>query len=195
MRQRKNSKSESGMSLIELMIGLTIGLIITGTVFSTMLSNQKTLLSKEVLDRTQEDLRFLTNTITRMVRQSTSFQVPTNEHELIIKFNLSQRDCLGNSNRTTLNILKLEGDNLICVTQNEQGQNQNYTLSKNVKHLVFKYGTFHQNKLVYQNYEALTVPLMQIRSIKTEIGVKHQGAQSESYMEFSATSHVKSILD
>lgn len=194
MRQSKFAKFQSGLSLIELMISLTIGLVVIGTVFSTMLTNQKALLSKEVLDRTQEELRFSTNTITRLVRQATSFEVPGNEHELIVKFNPEQRDCLGNTGFATVNTLKLVGKQLICVTKNEEGQTQDYVLAKNIQHLVFQYGILTSNNLSFQDYTTLPTVIAAVKSIKTEIAVKEPGAQSESYIEFIATSHIKSVI-
>ena len=59
--------SQAGVSLVELMVGLTVGLIITAGAFTVLFSNQKLILEKDVMDRSQENFRFASTTITRLV--------------------------------------------------------------------------------------------------------------------------------
>ena len=56
--------SQAGVSMIELMVGLTVGLIITAGAFTVLFSNQKLILEKDVMDRSQENFRFASTTIT-----------------------------------------------------------------------------------------------------------------------------------
>src|SRR5690606_3579664 len=97
--------AQAGVTLIELMVALTIGLIITGAAMTILFANQKMLINQEVSYRTQEGLRFATATITRLVRQASSFDKPSSNNELVINFNSTQRDCLGKVNKSATNTL------------------------------------------------------------------------------------------
>ena len=68
-----HKQSQAGVTLVELMIGLTIGLIVVGAAMAILFSNQTMLIQKQKVDRTQEELRFAITTITRLVRQANSF--------------------------------------------------------------------------------------------------------------------------
>ena len=70
-----HKQSQAGVTLVELMIGLTIGLIVVGAAMAILFSNQTMLIQKQKVDRTQEELRFAITTITRLVRQANSFSV------------------------------------------------------------------------------------------------------------------------
>ena len=67
------------------------------------------------MDRSQENFRFASTTITRMIRQATSFGFPANNNELIVYFDSTQRDCLGETNHSSVNTFKLNTANeLLC---------------------------------------------------------------------------------
>jgi len=124
--------SQAGVSLIELMVGLTVGLIITAGAFTVLFSNQKLILEKDVMDRSQENFRFASTTITRLVRQATSFGIPENNNELVVYFDSSQRDCLGKPDHSSVNTFKLSTDNeLVCELVLNDGTTQTVTLAKN----------------------------------------------------------------
>lgn len=59
-----HKQSQAGVTLVELMIGLTIGLIVVGAAMAILFSNQTMLIQKQKVDRTQEELRFAITTIT-----------------------------------------------------------------------------------------------------------------------------------
>ena len=111
--------AQAGVTLVELMIGLTVGLVVTGGAMAILFGNQKMLLEKGRLDRTQEEFRFATTTITRLIRQANSFSVPASNNELVINFDSSQRDCLGVSGVSSTNKLKLDNNQLLCIRNNE----------------------------------------------------------------------------
>src|SRR5690606_1648543 len=147
---------QAGVSLVELMVGLTIGLIITAGAFAALFSNQKLILEKDRMDRSQENFRFASTTITRMIRQATSFGFPANNNELIVYFDSTQRDCLGQSDHSSVNTFKLNADNeLLCELTLNDGTTQPVTLAKNIAALKFAYGIQDgtgTNPLAYQPY-------------------------------------------
>src|SRR5690606_6383772 len=141
---------QAGVTLVELMIGLTVGLVVTGGAMTILFGNQKMLLEKGRLDRTQEEFRFATTTITRLVRQANSFSVPNSNDELVINFDSSQRDCLGVSGVSTTNKLKLENNQLLCIRNNEP--DKSHVLAKNIGSLQFSYGTQQSGAVTYNSY-------------------------------------------
>ena len=194
----KVSKAQAGITLVELMIGMTIGLVVTGAVFTVVLSNQKTILSNNALNQTQESLRFSTTTINRLIRQASSFRKPSVESELIINFSSKQRDCIGKPDNSEENILKLIDGKLICeLKELLSGETKQYVLANNVHALSFKYG-FVENGLV--NYVAFNdISLNEkwnlVTTIKTKISFGLNGSLSNQMIEFITTSHNRSLQE
>ena len=190
--------AQAGVTLVELMIGLTVGLIVTGGAMAILFGNQKMLLEKGRLDRTQEEFRFATTTITRLIRQANSFSVPASNNELVINFDSSQRDCLGVSGVSTSNKLKLENNQLLCIRNNEP--DKSHVLAKNIGSLQFSYGTQQSGAVTYNSYFSAgttvntTVKnvLNNITSIKTKISIVQDALAKQPVLEFIATSHQKS---
>ncbi|MHA3093040.1 PilW family protein [Acinetobacter brisouii] len=194
MSSLKNA--QAGVSLVELMVGLTIGLIITGGAMTLLFSNQQMLLGKESLDRTQEGFRFATTTITRMVRQASSFDKPTSNNELIINFDSTQRDCLGQVNNSTTNTLKLDSNNqLVCIL--DKDSTRTYVLAKNIGALQFSYGIQASGAVAYSSYysngttvnSSVSSVWGNISSISTHISMIQQGNSNQPTLDFIATSH------
>ncbi|MHA3099318.1 PilW family protein [Acinetobacter brisouii] len=188
--------AQAGVSLVELMVGLTIGLIITGGAMTLLFSNQKMLLSKESLDRTQEGFRFATTTITRMVRQASSFDRPTSNNELIINFDSTQRDCLGQVGISTTNTLKLDNNNqLVCILNKDTSKT--YVLAKNIGALQFSYGIQASGAVAYSSYyssgttvnSSVSSVWDNITSISTHISLIQQANSNQPTLDFIATSH------
>ena len=189
---------QAGVTLVELMIGLTVGLVVTGGAMTILFGNQKMLLEKGRLDRTQEEFRFATTTITRLVRQANSFSVPNSNDELVINFDRIQRDCLGVSGVSTTNKLKLENNQLLCIRNNDP--DKSYVLAKNIGNLQFSYGIQKSGIVAYTPYfksDASVDTVVEyvwndITSVQTKIGIVQAGLAKQPALEFIATSHQKS---
>lgn len=195
--------SQAGVSLVELMVGLTIGLIITGGALTILFSNQKLILEKDVMDRSQENFRFASTTITRLVRQANELGIPTNNNELIVTFDRTQRDCLGQVNNSWINTFKVNTNNeLVCVLNNDA--NLTYVLAKDISEIKFSYGIQNgasANSLVYQprysgnsNTEnSLVVNAWNtVTSVLTQMTVS-EGNGKQPTIDFIATSHLLAL--
>lgn len=195
--------SQMGISLIELMIGLTIGLIITAAAFTILLSNQRLIVDKEVMDRSQENFRFAATTITRLIRQANELGIPTNNNELIVTFDRTQRDCLGQVNNSWINTFKVNDNHeLLCILNNDE--TQSYVLAKDITEIKFAYGIQNGvsvNSLVYQprfsgqsNTEnaAVVNAWNTVTSVLTQLSVS-EGNGKQPTIDFIATSHLLAL--
>ena len=195
---------QAGVSLVELMVGLTIGLIITAGAFAALFSNQKLILEKDKMDRSQENFRFASTTITRLVRQATSFGFPENNNELVVYFDSKQRDCLGEPNHSSVNTFKLNTDNeLLCELVLNDGTTKTVTLAKNIAALKFAYGIQDgtgTTPLAYQPYlnssgtvnSAVDAVWGTITSVLSEISLEDGNAKHPT-TDFIATSHLRAM--
>jgi len=200
MRKMSSFKhAQAGVTLIELMVGLTIGLIITGGAMTILFANQKMLINKEVSDRTQEGFRFATATITRLVRQASSFDKPSSNNELVINFNSTQRDCLGKVNNSTTNTLKVDSSNqLVCIL--DKDSTRTYVLAKDIGELQFSYGIQQSGAVIYSSYYSSGTTVAtnvnsvwnNITSVLTRINLIQQGNPKQPMLDFIATSHQRS---
>ena len=195
--------SQTGISLIELMVGLTIGLIITAAAFTILFSNQKLIVDKEVMDRSQENFRFAATTITRLIRQANELGIPTNNNELIVTFDRTQRDCLGQVNNSWINTFKVNNNHeLLCVLNNDE--TKSYVLAKDITEIKFAYGIQNgvsANSLVYQprfsgqsNTEnaAVVNAWNTVTSVLTQLSVS-EGRGQQPTIDFIATSHLLAL--
>ncbi|PJG44850.1 hypothetical protein XA39_01100 [Acinetobacter tandoii] len=193
--------SQAGISLVELMVGLTIGLIITAGAFTILFSNQKLILEKEVMDRSQENFRFASTTITRLVRQATSFGFPESNNELVVYFDRSQRDCLGKENNSSMNTFKVNEQNeLVCILAMDDGTTQTVTLAKDIPEVKFAYGIQNgvsANSLVYQPFFSGASSTVNtsvsnvwgtVTSVLSQMSVS-DGTAKQSTIDFISTSH------
>ncbi|MCJ8161093.1 PilW family protein [Acinetobacter zhairhuonensis] len=198
-----NRSSQAGISLIELMVGLTIGLIITAGALTILFSNQKLILEKDVMDRSQENFRFASMTITRLVRQANELGIPANNNELIVTFDRTQRDCLGQLNNSWINTFKVNANNeLLCVLNNDE--NLSYVLAKDISEIKFSYGIQNgvsANSLVYQprfsgnsNTEntAVVNAWNTVTSVLTQMTVA-EGNGKQPTIDFISTSHLLAL--
>lgn len=194
--------TQAGVTLVELMIGLTVGLVVTGGAMAILFGNQKMLLEKGRLDRTQEEFRFATTTITRLIRQANSFSVPASNNELVINFDRNQRDCLGMSGESgsSMNTLKLDNNQLLCIRNNDP--DKSYVLAKNIGNLQFSYGIQKSGVVAYTPYfksDASVDAVVEyvwndITSIQTKISIVQASLAKQPALEFIATSHQKSSI-
>ena len=63
-----HSKRMSGMSLIELMVAMVLGLVVLGAAFAVFMSNQATFRVNEDVNRMQENARVAFEMISRDIR-------------------------------------------------------------------------------------------------------------------------------
>ncbi|MHA3893514.1 PilW family protein [Acinetobacter sp. GXMZU3951] len=198
-----NRFSQAGVSLIELMVGLTIGMIITAGALTILFSNQKLILEKDVMDRSQENFRFASMTITRLVRQANELGIPANNNELIVTFDRTQRDCLGQLNNSWVNTFKVNANNeLLCILNNDE--NLSYVLAKDISEIKFSYGIQNgvgANSLVYQprysgnsNTEntAVVNAWNTVTSVLTQMTVT-EGNGKQPTIDFISTSHLLAL--
>ena len=66
----KSQKRQSGVSLIELMISLVLGLLIVGGVIQVFVATQQTYRTQEAMSRIQESGRYATEVLSRNIRQA-----------------------------------------------------------------------------------------------------------------------------
>ena len=92
-----------GVTLIELMISLVLGLLVIGAAFTIFLSNQQTFRIKQELDRAQDSFRFASQTIMRVVNQGIIIQPVLVEDEFPSFLSVRQNpspgmvNCFGNA--------------------------------------------------------------------------------------------------
>lgn len=195
--------SQAGVSLVELMVGLTIGLVVMAGAMVILFSNQKLILEKDVMDRAQENIRFASTTITRIVRQSISFGVPSNNDELIVYFDRSQRDCLGRINNSSINTFKVNSnDELLCILDSDE--TKSYVLANGVGAVKFAYGLQSGSSATSLNYHPyfsgasstaynpLVTAWNTVTSVQTQISVKDNSAKQPT-IDFIATSHLLAL--
>lgn len=195
-------RSQAGVSLVELMVGLTVGLVITAGAMTILFSNQKMILNKDKMDRAQENFRFASTTISRVVRQATSFGIPVDNNELIVHFDGSQKDCLGQTNHSSVNTFKVNDNALICILDLEDGTKQTITLAKDISDVKFNYGVQNgasANSLVYRPFfigadGTTTNPIVSnvwgtVTSVLTQMSVS-DGEVKKPTIDFISTSHL-----
>ncbi|MGC9456842.1 MAG: prepilin-type N-terminal cleavage/methylation domain-containing protein [Halothiobacillaceae bacterium] len=99
MTGRYHKPRQTGVTLIELMIGMVLGLFIVGGVIGIFVANQQSAAEKRGLDNTQEAFRYSAYTISRVVRNSSGFLDPIDDDKLVVSINRNPEmpDCLGYS--------------------------------------------------------------------------------------------------
>ena len=176
---------QRGFSLVELMIALVLGLIVTGAILQTFISNNKSMELQRVAVSLQEEGRAAVDYITRYVRMA-GFQETNLEQgalsdglsgtssSLSIKFKAAVsaatsstdkpkpiaflRDCLGSavSNAAeSINVFSQSGSELIC-TATTGGSSDSAALVGNVKEIRIQYGVDSDGDGVANQY--LTAP-------------------------------------
>lgn len=88
---------QRGLTLIELMVAMVIGLFLIGGVIGVFVANQQTSNTKQQLDRAQENFRFGSQTLMRVIRQGTGIDAASTGTELIVDFagGPGTHDCVG----------------------------------------------------------------------------------------------------
>lgn len=155
MRLNHTFYSQCGFTLIELMIGMLLGVFILGGVISAFISSAQTDRIKREMDSAQEAFRFSTYTISRVVRNSDEFGASTNKQLVVI--NRPNPDFALNPDSDILDCLGKKIDPEIVVTNtftfdDENGQllcntgGDNEVLAEGLAIVEFRYGEFGKNE-------------------------------------------------
>ncbi len=142
---------QQGLTLVELMIALLIGLIIMGGVYTVTISSIKAIKAKNELDDAQDSFRFLSSTLGRIIRNAENVDAASTDSSLkIVMSRGSERpDCLGNEGAATVNnTFVIVDGKLMC--DNGGG---NTELVRNLDSISFSYGAPSANKWV-ESYKA-----------------------------------------
>lgn len=148
-------RQQYGVSLIEMMVGLTVGIFVVAGAASIFLANSQSNLVKDKSDRAQENFRFATNTLTRVVRQASGFGNTAGDNgRLIVNLpvDATSHDCLGAKVATagTNNTFSVNGDSqLVCVDLTGVER----VLSDQIKGINFAYGVDADGDKIIQNDE------------------------------------------
>lgn len=119
-------KRQSGLTLVELLIALIVGIIVIGIAFFGFRANQISYQNKVQLDTVHEAARYTAYTITRLVRNADSLTVVNDE--LVITANdavTGVLDCLGqqvSSGTGNLGRLGVTNDNILYCNNSSTNQ-------------------------------------------------------------------------
>lgn len=168
-------RQQQGLSLVELMIALVVGLIIMGGVYTVTISSIQAVNTKNQLDDAQDSFRYLSNTLGRIIRNAETVDAASTDNSLTIRISRSNErpDCLGNNDLAPSipNKFSLAGGKLMC--DNGDGDVE---LVRNLSSITFAYGTPSGNKWV-ESYKAAAdvsdwsdITSVQV-SVETETGL------------------------
>lgn len=167
-------RKQQGLSLVELMIALVVGLIIMGGVYTVTISSIQAVNTKNQLDDAQDSFRYLSNTLGRIIRNAETVDAASTDSSLkIVMSRGSERpDCQGDKGAATVNnTFSLAGGKLMC--DNGDGDVE---LVRNLSSITFAYGTPSGNKWV-ESYKAAAdvsdwsdITSVQV-SVETETGL------------------------
>jgi type IV pilus assembly protein PilW len=112
------SRRCAGLTLIETMIAMVIGLVILGAALSVFLSNQITFRDKTALDEAQESFRFVSHTINRLIKVSNDVASTSDANTLVldVQGGAGVRNCLGKPHTSGMeaNTFSLAGNAIVC---------------------------------------------------------------------------------
>lgn len=148
---RAFGNSECGLSLVELMLAMVIGLFLIAGVVGVLISTRQSTDIKRELDRTQESLRFGATAITRVVRLATAIDAASTEDRLIVQLpgGAGRPDCAGLTGAGT-NTFRVEANRLVCT---DVDGNPGNVLLRGVESLSLAYGIDADSDGVLRNSE------------------------------------------
>lgn len=91
------SRRERGLSIVELLVAMVIGLFLIGGVVSVFVANQQSAAAKRNFDNSQEALRFMAATVGRIVRLGTAVEATSTASQLVVTYpgGAGVKNCLG----------------------------------------------------------------------------------------------------
>lgn len=93
--KRRAPSKPSGLSLVELLVAMAIGLFLIAGVGTVFVSNQTSTKTKRELDHIQENFRFGANTLQRVLRQASEIDDTSDDTTLIVTLPEGAHNCLG----------------------------------------------------------------------------------------------------
>lgn len=139
--KRRAPSKPSGLSLVELLVAMAIGLFLIAGVGTVFVSNQTSTKTKRELDHIQENFRFGANTLQRVLRQASAIDAASNATTLIVTLPEGAHNCLGatvaGGTGGETNEFALEGSNLVCKIDDGGST----VLFSGLSDLSFAYGT------------------------------------------------------
>lgn len=93
--KRRAPSKPSGLSLVELLVAMAIGLFLIAGVGTVFVSNQTSTKTKRELDHIQENFRFGANTLQRVLRQASEIKAASNATTLIVTLPEGAHNCMG----------------------------------------------------------------------------------------------------
>lgn len=95
MHKRRAPSKPSGLSLVELLVAMAIGLFLIAGVGTVFVSNQTSTKTKQELDHIQENFRFGANTLQRVLRQASEIDDTSGATTLIVTLPKGAHNCMG----------------------------------------------------------------------------------------------------
>ena len=179
-RPHTHSGRARGFSLVELMVGMVIGLFLIGGAISVFLANQESQRVRMDLDNAQEAFRFGSHTITRVTQLGSSISDASTANQLVVEILGGEgvRDCWGQPVATgsRTNRFFLDGRNLVC------DDPDNNILVRGVDSLEFTYGVDSNNDGWISNNEYRAANAISdwedVTSIRARITMENTGIET-----------------
>ena len=142
MHKRRALAKPSGLSLVELLVAMAIGLFLIAGVGTVFVSNQTSTKTKRELDRIQENFRFGANTLQRVLRQASEIDDTSDDTTLIVTLPEGAHNCMGTTVAAggQTNQFSLNGTTLECEI-NDAATTSTQVLFSGLSGLSFAYGT------------------------------------------------------
>lgn len=129
-------KYQTGLSLVELMVGMAISLFILGGVAASFISNGQTAAVKRDYDNMQDALRFAATILPRVVHQAADLDESSDTTHLTVRYAGGEtvRDCMGQPTEPGAvheDVIVFENGQLLC---------NDIALTDGIRQIRFSYG-------------------------------------------------------
>lgn len=183
-----------GLSLVELMVSLTIGLILLGGLLAAYLSAAQTWRRKTTLEQALEAFRYGSYSISRLVRQSKEFDSTSTASSLSLIIPQNGENCAGvavASSSGEINTLTITNGSLSCTP----GASASQSLIEGISNWTITYGidANADNRLASSEYVASPGNWDQVTSVKIIFTLVTDSGSSGLQQEFVATSRLKAL--
>lgn len=168
-------RSQSGFTLIELMVAMTLSLFLIGGLLAVFVSNQQTFRLKNQLDIAQDNFRFVTSTIPRFVRQGTGILDTSRSGDdetdasIDLEFARGGTDCVGGAIDSAMTYaISYNSDNK---TIQCDVNGASHTLMRNVEDLYIEFGNESADSSIgYLDFkDSQTTDWSSVRAIRISI--------------------------
>lgn len=117
MQGRARRSLQAGLSLVEMMVALAVGLVVVGAAAAVLVSNQQSNRSKNDLDKSLDGYRFGAYAVSRLVRQSERVDGTSTASALIVNVPAGTENCNGvvvTAPAGELNAITVSNGALVC---------------------------------------------------------------------------------